>query len=193
MSTLDHDMHDNSMHEDNTLDANLRLQLRGLRRDVEPGVDLWPAIAARLRDDRAGTVPAPRRRGAQPLAPWALAASLVLALGVAWHLQPPPAPDTAPGATATTTPARLIDREAELMTREYRAALREMQAAGPVATASSDPARPALRELDRSARDIRAAIRRDPGATFLLDRLQRTYTLRLELTQRSLGQAMGLG
>jgi len=44
-----------------------------------------------------------------------------------------------------------------------------------------------LRELDRSARQIRAAIERDPGATYLLGRLQRTYARRLELTQRSLG------
>ena len=42
-------------------------------------------------------------------------------------------------------------------------------------------------------RQIRDAIERDPDATFLLDRLQRTYTLRLELTRRSLGQATRLG
>lgn len=189
MSTLDNDMH-----EDNTLDASLRLRLRGLRRDVEPGNDLWPGIAARLGEARpgeAGTKRAPRRPGARTLAPWALAASLVLALGVAWRMQPPPAP-AAPDAGAARAPVHVVAREADAMTREYRAALQELQAVAPP-VASSDPARPALRELDRSAREIRAAIKRDPGATFLLDRLQRTYTLRLELTQRSLGQATRLG
>jgi hypothetical protein len=42
-----------------------------------------------------------------------------------------------------------------------------------------------LRELDRSARQIRTALARDPEARFLLERLRRTYSLRLELTQRA--------
>jgi hypothetical protein len=42
-----------------------------------------------------------------------------------------------------------------------------------------------LRELDHSARQIRTALERDPDARFLLDRLRKTYTLRLELTQRA--------
>ena len=125
-----------------------------------------------------------RRRKAPNIAPWALAASLVLSLGIAWRMQPPPAPAAAP--------VRLLDREADAMTREYRAALQELQASA-TAPASANPTQPALQELDRSARQIRDAIDRDPGATFLIDRLQRTYTLRLELTQRSLGQAARLG
>jgi len=166
---------------DNTLDASLRLQLRGLRRDIAPEADLWPGIAERLRSEGAATAP---RRKARNVAPWALAASLVLSLGIAWRMQPPPAPSAAP--------VQLVDREADAMAREYRAALQELQASAPVA-ATQGPTEPALRELDRSAREIRDAIERDPGATFLLDRLQRTYTLRLELTQRSLDPAARLG
>ena len=174
----------NTPDNDNTLDASLRLQLRGLRQDIAPANDLWPAIAARLGESAAtDAVPAPRRKAAN-IAPWALAASLVLSLGIAWRMQPPPAPASAP--------VRLVDREADSMAREYRAALQELQASAPAATTGT-PAQPALRELDRSARQIRDAIERDPDATFLLDRLQRTYTLRLELTRRSLGQPTRLG
>lgn len=172
------------MHEDdNRLDAGLRLQLRGMRREVPPATDLWPAIAARLGEPVAGAAAAPRRRGRMNIAPWALAASLVLSLGIAWRMQPPPAPASAP--------LPLVDREADAMTREYRAALRELQASAAVPVAGS-PAQPALQELDRSARQIRQAIERDPDATFLLERLRHTYTLRLELTQRTVNQAAGL-
>ena len=167
--------------DNNTLDASLRLQLRGLRRDIAPDTDLWAGIQARL-----AAPPAIAPRGApRNIAPWALAASLVLSLGIAWRMQPPPT------AVEAGAPVRLVDREADAMTREYRAALHELQASAAVPVNGS-PAQPAIRELDRSARQIRAAIERDPDATFLLDRLQHTYTLRLELTQRTVDQAAGL-
>ena len=178
---------DNPLHgpaDPGVLDASLRLQLRGLRQDIAPATDLWPGIAARIGAADAAPRQAATRRKAPNIAPWALAASLVLSLGIAWRMQPPPAPASAP--------VRLLDREADSMAREYRAALQELQASAPAATTGT-PAQPALRELDRSARQIRDAIERDPGATFLLDRLQRTYTLRLELTRRSLGQPTRLG
>ena len=178
---------DNPLHDPadpGVLDASLRLQLRGLRQDIAPASDLWPGIAARIGAADAPPTRSVTRRKAPNIAPWALAASLVLSLGIAWRMQPPPAPASAP--------VRLLDREADSMAREYRAALQELQASSP-GTATRGPAGPALRELDRSARQIRDAIERDPGATFLLDRLQRTYTLRLELTQRSLAPAQRLG
>ena len=172
-------------HDDNTLDANLRLQLRGLRPDIAPAADLWPGIAARLSAAPANAAPRAPRRTPRNIAPWALAASLVLSLGIAWRMQPPPA---APAGAQV----RLIDREADAMTREYHAALQELHASAPQPSGAATPAQPALRELDQSARLIRDAIDRDPGATYLLGRLQRTYTLRLELTQRSVDQAAGL-
>lgn len=170
--------HDANRDPGNTLDASLRLQLRGLRRELPPDEDLWPGIAARIEATARGAAAPASPRKAPDIAPWALAASLVLSLGIAWRMQPPPAPAVAP--------VRLVDREADSMTREYRAALQELQAAAPAAS-RRDPAAPALRELDRGARQIRDAIERDPGATYLLGRLQRTYTRRLELTRRSLG------
>jgi hypothetical protein len=163
-------------HEDDApLDATLRLQLRGLRRDIAPEADLWPGIAARIAEPRRQVRP---RSGAQRYAPWALAASLVLAVGVAWKMQPPPAAtDLAPSVEA-----RLLAGEADAMTREYRAALQEVQASK--AAAPPPQALPALDELDRSALQIRNALDEAPGARYLLERLRHTYTLRLELTRR---------
>jgi hypothetical protein len=50
---------------------------------------------------------------------------------------------------------------------------------------------PALRELDSSADHIRAALSENPRSRVLLGQLQRTYALRLELTQQAV-MAAGL-
>ena len=163
---------------DAPLDAGLRLRLRGLRQDIVPATDLWPGIAARIAAPRAPAARPALAPRTQRYAPWALAASLMLAVGVAWKMQLPPEPV----AVAPTADARLVTREARAMTREYDAALREVQAAAPAA--AQPAAITALEELDRSAMQIRSALRDDPGARFLLERLQRTYAIRLELTRR---------
>lgn len=211
-------------------EAHLRWQLRGLRRELPPARDLWPQIAARI----AATTPsrhAPVRRASvqhapvphapiqpqyhtltRPWASLALAASLLLTIGLAWQLRQLPAPAAATGATtsspaalasrlpasgsplsgtpvssprATSQPtASLIHREADAMAREYNAALRELRAATPVsATPVAEAA--TLRTLDRSAAQIRTAMTRDPDARFLLERLRHTYAQRLALTQRA--------
>jgi hypothetical protein len=168
------------------IDASLRLQLRGLRRDIEPGADLWAGIAARIAAEPQAARPAASTRrghGASRVAPWALAASLALAVGVAWKMQPPSLAPAAP-ATARDATAQLLDVQADAMTREYQAALRELDAAKPDHS-EARPEQPVLRELDQSAKQIRTALARDPDARFLLDRLRKTYTLRLELTQRA--------
>jgi len=182
MSTNDRN-HD---HDDTLLDASLRLQLRALRRDLEPAADLWPGIAARIAAEPrvatpAAAAPGPRRRVAG-FAPWALAASLVLAVGVAWKTQGPP-PAAVP-ADAGTGAVAMLPLQADAMTREYQAALRELEATAP-ARPGPRPDLPVLRELDESAAQIRSALDRAPDARFLLDRLRKTYALRLQLTQRA--------
>jgi hypothetical protein len=162
------DTRDDGNRQDGEIDARLRFALRGLRREQPPQRELWPEIAARIASTPQRTQPF----GGSRLLPWALAASLLLAVGIAWRLQPP-----APVATPT---ARLVDREARAMTREYDAALRELQASAPGVGADTQ----ALRELDRSAAQIRSALARDPEARFLIERLRHTYSLRLALTQR---------
>ena len=144
----------------------IRWQLRQLPREIEPGRDLWPGIAARLQ-------PAPAKRRRPWLAGFALAASLCLAVGLAVVLGPASSPAADPSAD-------LVQREAQALTREYEAALLEMQAA-PV----PDDLAPALATLDASAGEIREAMAERPGSTQLLDQLKRTYTRRLALTQRA--------
>ena len=153
-------------------DARLQLALRGLRRDVPPGRDLWPDLAARLAKTPQQAPVAARPRRWMPA--FALAASLLVAVGVAWQLRPIAAPEAS---------SDLIQREAQAMTREYRAALLELERSAPPPAAS--PVTPALHELDRSAAQIRGALARDPDARFLLDRLRSTYAQRLALTQRA--------
>lgn len=157
-------------------DAALRLQLRALRRDAVPTRDLWPGIAQRIArsPSRSTQETPPARRRAARIAPWTMAASLLLAVGVAWQQRPAPAMDPT---------ARLIQREAEAMTLEYNAALRELRASTSMPSPGARDG--ALRELDRSAARIRTALARDPGARFLLDRLRSTYSKRLALTQRA--------
>jgi hypothetical protein len=162
---MTHDTHDST-------DARLRLALRGLRRDVPPERDLWPELAARLAQTPQQM---PVAAGRRPWIPaFALAASLLLAVGVAWQLRPAAVPDES---------ARLIQHEAQAMTREYRAALYELERSAPPPAAS--PVTPALHELDRSAAQIRTALTRDPDARFLLEQLRKTYAQRLALTQRA--------
>ena len=150
---------------------DLRFRLRGLPAELEPPRDLWPGIESRL-------APVPRaavRRRPRWLATLALAACLCLAVGTAWLLQPSPA-----GSSEESLRAELVRREADALTREYYAALREFEGA-PV----PEPLQPTLATLDRSAMDIRGAIATDPDAVFLLDQLRRTYATRLSLTQRA--------
>ena len=149
-------------------ETDLRWQLRQLPREIDPPRDLWPGIADGMS-----------RRPATPRRSWvagsALAASVVLALGLAWRLMP--APDAAPSPDLT---AQLVQREAAGMTAEYQAALRQFEGA-PLA----DTLAPDLRTLDRSADQIRSALAADPDSVALLQQLRRTYSRRLALTQRA--------
>ena len=146
-------------------DDALRWQLRALRQDAPPARDLWPDIAARLASAPQQAA-APKRRA---LAPFALAASVLLAVTVTWQLQRAPTGDA------------VIQREAAALTRDYTGALAQLD----VQAKGSPEYGPALHALDESAAEIRHAIATDPNARFLLDQLRRTYARRLVLTQRA--------
>lgn len=184
-------------------DEALRWQLRTLRHDQPPLGDLWPGIAARLQprssvsvrqaqpqqsppEDRATPVLLPvavaatrRPQGRSRYLRWApsfaLAATMVLVLGVAgwWQTLQSRIPDT----------QSLVQREAAGMTRQYRAALAEID----VATGTSSPMalQPTFDDLDRNARLILDALDRDPDSRLLLQQLRRTYAHHLALAQRA--------
>ena len=157
-------------------DAELRMALRGLRREIEPARDLWPGIAERLAAAPRAR-PAPRRRWLWPVS---MAASMLLAAGLAWHVRPASAP-AAPQPARVASSAGLVQREADAMTRHYQAALREF-AAGP----ASANWQPGFDALDRSAAEIRDAMKKNPDSRLLLERLRETYARRLALSRRAL-------
>lgn len=168
-------------------EAELRLALRGLRQDADPGQDLWPGIAARIAALPRQAPAAPPPRALRWLWPLATAASLLLAVGVTWKMQPATLSPGASGAVIATTAAGsgrqapLVQREAEILTVQYRAALRELD---PQAVPAGW--QPGLEALDRSAAEIRGALQRDPDSRLLLERLRDTYTRRLALSRRAL-------
>ena len=149
----------------------LRWQLQALRRDIQPAHDLWPDIANRIADMPRQAASTPRR--VRSLVPWALAASVLLAVGFVWQLMPASGPQAVEGNP-------LIRQQAVSMTLEYEGALARMEQAG-----THPEMKPALGDLDRSAAQILTAIDHDPEARFLLDQLRRTYARRLQLTQRA--------
>jgi len=153
-------------------EETLRWQLRGLRRDVEPQADLWPGIAARIAaTPQEAALPGKSRT--RQLAPWAVAASLLLAVGMVWRMVPV-APQQAPVGNP------LIRQQAVAMTLDYERAFAHLQQ-GDIQPEMHG----AFGELDRSAAQILTAIDRDPDASFLLEQLRRTYARRLQLTQRA--------
>jgi len=178
MNTHDNDgNHHDGVRDD--MSESLRWSLLGLRREVAPERDLWPAIAARIAI--AAQQPAAAATARAPHVPFyrrpvllAMAASLLVAVGIGWQLRP-----ARMAGNAVDPDAQLIAREADAMTLEYGAALRELDTGKrPLAGQT------ALHELDRSAAQVRMALARDPDARFLLDRLQSVYARRLALTQR---------
>ena len=159
-------------------DAALRLALRGLRQDRDPGRDLWPDIEARIHALPQASAPVTaNRRWAWPLA---MAASMLLSAGVAWQMRPAEAPMAARQADVRVA-ATLVQREAGTLTVQYQAALRELDVQP--APASWQPG---LEALDRSAAEIRSALQQNPDSRLLLERLRETYTRRLALSRRAL-------
>jgi len=150
-------------------ETDLRWQLRQLPREMQPGRDLWPGIAQAIERH-----PEPRRR------PWvlsslAMAASMVLVAGLAFRQGQP-----APAAAPVDASALVVATQSRQITDEYQAALRQYKGA-PVPAALA----PAIGELDHSVVQIQRAIAASPDSVYLLEQLRKTYSRRLELTQRA--------
>ncbi|MBW8368451.1 MAG: hypothetical protein K0M70_11430, partial [Arenimonas sp.] len=81
-------------------ETELRWQLRQLPREIHPPHDLWPGIEARLRPNR------PERKGVAWWVSLAAAASLCLAVGLAWQAgrSPAPPPPRAGGGRGAPAP-----------------------------------------------------------------------------------------
>ncbi|ROU04721.1 hypothetical protein [Lysobacter enzymogenes] len=147
------------------------------------------AAAVRPAPEPAAIVALPRPVAARRnwMAPLALAASvaaLAVGIGAHFHAQGPAAPaaDAVAGraAVAATAAPSLVQREAQGLTLQYQAALREVE---PVSSATV-AMKPAFDELDRNAALILDALSHDPDSRMLLEQLRRTYARRLALAQR---------
>jgi len=172
-------------HDDleNPWDTALQRRLRDLPREMPVPADGWTRVRAALPvraapEERGATViPLRRQRPAR----WSLAAGAALAASLAlywvlpWPLQPPAAP-------APT----VVQQQAAVMTDQYQQALAALP---PV---NAPEWRPALVELDHGADQIRDALQQSPRSRPLLEQLQRTYALRLELTRQATRAASGL-
>ncbi|MCY7313629.1 MAG: hypothetical protein LH491_08380 [Pseudoxanthomonas sp.] len=156
-------------------EQSLRWQLQALRQDVPPPEDLWPGIEARIAaaPAHARSPQDVRHVHARRLAPWAVAASLLLAVGFLHQLEPGTGHQPVPGNP-------LIRQQAVSMALDYEKALAHLQQSG-----TRGDVQAALEELDRSAAQILIAIEHDPESRFLLEQLRRTYNSRLQLTQRA--------
>ncbi|XDY81206.1 hypothetical protein AB8E26_13765 [Stenotrophomonas rhizophila] len=171
-------MNDMNHHDDS--DA-LQARLRALPAERLPPARVWQGIAAQLPAmPMPAPMPAPavvtgltlRRRW-----PLRVGLGLAAALGLLMVV-PTPVPQT--------PPPTLVQRQAEAMVAEYQQAMATL----PTAQVGGEW-QPALRELDSSADHIRAALSENPRSRVLLGQLQRTYALRLELTQQAV-MAAGL-
>ena len=158
-----------SPHQDgNEISDALRWQLRALQRDVAPDRDLWPGIAPELAQQIA-----PQRRRSRLAARVAIAASLLMVVGVVGWWQ------GARVSVAPTPQATLVQREADGLTRQYQAAMEEF---APISSPGS--LQPTFTVLDRDAALIRSALEQAPDSRLLLEQLRRTYAHRLALVQR---------
>lgn len=177
--------------DDSVRDAGDGLQagLDALPRQMTPPVDGWSRLQAALPPRAAGeSVAAPGlRAGRQPLRSprrrWAVMAGTALAASVALYWVAPSVLQPPGRAAAAPT---LLQQQASVMTSEYQQAMAILPAADAPEWA------PALQELDESVDQIREAMAQSPRSRHLLEQLQRTYALRLELTRQAAQSATGL-
>jgi len=144
-----------------------RNQMRKLNEAVEPARDLWPDIAARIAQPVAM---APRRQWRRPA--FALAASLVLAVGAVFTASQLRRQDSAPTTVAVDGP--------------------HSAAAGAAALTALDWAKPAdpklaaaAQDLDKASADLQAALEARPDAVFLVSMLNRTNAQRMRLVRQA--------
>jgi hypothetical protein len=149
-------------------DAELRLLLRGLPKEREPGRDLWASIQADIQRS-----PGKKR---SIWSSFAMAASLAFVAVLALPLI-----SQKPSIDSNTLNAQVVSGEVNAMDAEYQAALREFS------TVELAPEMQAqLRLLDDSASKLKQAIHQSPQSTYLIPMLRRTYLQRLQLTQRAI-------
>jgi anti-sigma factor RsiW len=164
-------------------------QAAALPREVQPGHDLWPEVAARLRGSEGARLVAPGgRRWVGPMTLAAAAAVLIALSAGLWTRGTSPAARPVPGTlvpvAAGVPDAGLLDAE-----REYARATTDLMAAidGQKETLSPET-RAALdaniKTIDEALAQVRAALRKDPGNGQLTHLLTSTHQKKVDALQR---------
>ncbi len=159
-----------------------RNQMRKQAEAVEPGHDLWPAIAARL-----ATTTASHRRSRRSQIGWlAIAATLVVAGGAsltAWRWQraaPMPAPVAVTASDSQQVAAQPIAAQPVANSTAPAPELTALDWAVP-----DDPALAATAQnLDNASAQLQDALEQRPDAVFLVGLLNRTNSMRLRLLRK---------
>jgi hypothetical protein len=159
--------------------------LRDLRQDIQPGRDLWPAIAAGMSSDAQGAPRTERQRSTR-FAPsgmqWAALAAVVAALAVGMWIGRtllPMSDAAAPQHMASTGPESLIpaayvsdpryQKERAALVRTLEVKMKTLPPETQTRVAAS------LATIRKSIADIQAALGRDPANALLQELLVNSY------------------
>ena len=169
----------------------LLAEAAALPRELPPGRDLWPDLAARLRgtDGARGVVRPAVPRWVRPAALAAAAAIVIALAGGLWTRGPRPATPVTPMGTllpaaAGTAPAPLLEAE-----REYARATAALMAAldqqkdvlSPETRATLDAN---LKSIDDALAEVRTALQKDPANAQLTHLLTSTHQKKLDALER---------
>ncbi|HEX9581579.1 MAG TPA: zf-HC2 domain-containing protein [Gemmatimonadales bacterium] len=168
----------------------LLVQAQALPRSIEPPRNLWPGIAARLRDRPAAPLSARRRsaRVVQMRTWWLAAAAAVLVAAssglTAWFLRSDRAL-VGRAAVAPNLPNTLVALE-----RDYTGAVAEIERVlltnrGTMAPEAVAAVERSLRVLDDAIQESRAAVARSPENQQLSRLLWAAYEQKLDLLRRA--------
>jgi hypothetical protein len=163
-------------------ELDLRWRLRQLPREREVPHKVWTGIETRLNETQQNVFEARHvTQTAKSWRAWAIAASFaaIAFVGAALFLN-------RAEVSLTDPQSQMMANQVNLMTREYQAALKEIDHGGNAAKVTNADAEAQLKLLDDSLTQIRHAITQKPNATYLLSMLRRTYMQRLQITQRLL-------
>lgn len=151
-------------------DFELRRQLREMRGPLEPQQDLWPQIARRLSADAQPAAPMARHRPRWPLA---LAAGLVMAVGVGlFSLSGQDRVDN------VASQGSALRNELDVSQQIQHA--RELAASGDPRLASAEVV------LDAASSELDHALAQQPDAIFLVGLINRTHAQRRKLARLGL-------
>jgi hypothetical protein len=160
-------------------ELDLRWRLRQLPKERDVPASVWASLEKKLGTASQNTMDttAKQRSKFWPGVAFAACLAVFAMVGLSMRQQ-------GPAPAQNNLQAQLVSRQVDFMALEYQAAIQELGHADQQGRLSDSAAQAQLKLLDDSAQQIRQALLENPSATYLLDRLRRTYMQRLQITQR---------